>query len=336
MIPMQINIVGQRQMKRNNVLLRWYFFTVMLFLAAGAGYLWWKDALGPVDTSDRTTVPFAVMSGESVRDITTQLAKERLIRSPTAFFILVRIFRFDSQLQAGAYRLNRGMDAGSVAEELRHGMSDVWVTIPEGWRNEEVALKFAQTLSIPESEFLSYATEGYMFPDTYSIPRSATAAGVAALLKDTFDKKVAALRVDSQKTGLTFPQVITLASIVEREGNSDDDRPVIAGILLKRLQAGWPLETDATLQFALGYQANAKTWWKKEVTEDDKRLASPYNTYMHVGLPPGPIANPGLSSIQAVIYAKPTAYWYYIHDRKGAVHFAKTLEEHNANIKNYL
>lgn len=144
------------------------------------------------------------------------------------------------------------------------------------------------------------------------------------------------MREDAKMSGLTLDEVITLASIVEREGRTADDRPIIAGILLKRLKADWPLQADATLQYALGYQAREKTWWKKALTNDDKNFRSPYNTYLNPGLPPRPIANPGIESMKAVIYPKDTEYWYYLHDPTGAVHYAATIEEHNANVKTYL
>ena len=200
-----------------------------------------------------------------------------------------------------------------------------------------MAQKLNEELDIDSKEFLRMAKEGYMFPDTYLIPRTATSASIAQLFLDTFNKKVTAqMREDAQKTGLSFDQVITMASIVEREGRTNDDRPIIAGILLKRLQAGWPLQADSTLQFILGYQADQKTWWKKGVDSADKLLNSAYNTYRNVGLPPAPIANPGLASIKAVIYPSDSPYWFYLHDDKGVVHYAKTLEEHNANIEKYL
>jgi UPF0755 protein len=129
---------------------------------------------------------------------------------------------------------------------------------------------------------------------------------------------------------------MVLASLVEREGRTAKDRPVIAGILLRRLKADWPLQVDATLQYALGYQASDKTWWKKELTDDDKKINSPYNTYMNTGLPPQPICNPGMESIQAAIYPTSSEYWYYIHDPTGAVHYARTIAEHEANVAKYL
>ena len=144
------------------------------------------------------------------------------------------------------------------------------------------------------------------------------------------------MREDAKKTGLTWNEVITLASIVEREGRSDEDRPVIAGILLKRLKADWPLQADATLQYVLGYQAFEKSWWKKSLTATDKTVQSPYNTYRNPGLPPAPISNPGLASIKAVVYSKESDYWFYLHDNDGRIHYARTLEDHNSNIAAYL
>lgn len=315
-------------------------FLALLGLAAAVGLgsvLWWRDAVSAVDREDSTPQIFVVKRGEGVKSIAARLASSGLIRSPTGFYLLVKLMRIDGDLQAGDFRLNPSMDAASIARELTHGTLDVWVTTLEGWRVEEVAAKLTKELDIPESEFVKVAREGYMFPDTYLIPRDATVGAVASLFTTTFEKKVdETLRADAKKTGLPFDEVMTLASIVEREGRTDEDRPVIAGILRKRLEADWPLQADATVQYALGYQGGEKTWWKKYLTEDDKKVRSAFNTYVNTGLPPHPIANPGLSSIKAVMYPKETDYWYYLHDPEGGVHYAKTLEEHNRNIAQYL
>lgn len=311
------------------------FFVVSALV--GGGWFWWHDALSPVDTLDATSQIFVVNRGEGVKTIAVRLAGQRLIRSSTGFYLLVKLMRIERNIQAGDFRLNRSMDAKTVAGELTHGILDVWVTTLEGWRVDEIAFKLAKELEIPESEFAKVAREGYMFPDTYLIPRDATVGAVAAMLRATFDQKIDdALRRDVKKTGLTLDEVVTLASIVEREGRTDEDRPVIAGILLKRLNADWPLQADATLQYALGYQVGEKTWWKKALADEDKKIKSAFNTYLNPGLPPGPIANPGIDSIRAVIYPKETDYWYYLHDTQGGVHYAKTLEEHNSNIAKYL
>ncbi len=314
---------------------------VLLFLVIGllcwAGYAWWQDGIQAVDSHDTKLALFAVHQGDGVKAIAANLANDHLIKSPTSFFILVKLLGIERDIQAGEFRLTRAMSADQIARELTHGISDIWVTTLEGWRVEEIATKLAKDLDIPEQEFLKVAREGYMFPDTYAVPKDATAGAIAQLMIDNFDKKVpAAMKRDATKVGLTFDEVITLASIVEREGNSDEDRPVIAGILLKRMKADWPLQTDATLQYALGYQSKEKTWWKKELFDEDKKLNSPFNTYKNTGLPKKPIASPGLAAIKAVLYPKQSDYWYYLHDPKGFVHFGKTLEDHEANIQKYL
>ncbi|OGG28851.1 hypothetical protein A2973_04495 [Candidatus Gottesmanbacteria bacterium RIFCSPLOWO2_01_FULL_49_10] len=325
-------------MKSNNsFVLRFTLLLLVIGIGIGGGILWWQDAVAPVDTRDPSPRIFVVHRGEGVKSIAARLSQERFIRSSTGFFLLVKFMRIERDLEAGDFRLNSAMDARAIAKELTHGILDVWVTTLEGWRVEEIASKLAKDLNIPETEFLKYAREGYMFPDTYLIPRDATPAAIAAMFRTTFDVKVPPqFHIDVKKTGLSFDEVIVLASIVEREGRTDEDRPVIAGILLKRLKADWPLQTDATLQYALGYQVYEKTWWKKVLTNDDKKIASPYNTYLHPNLPPKPIANPGLASIKAVIYPEDSNYWYYLHDPRGSAHYARTIEEHEQNIASYL
>lgn len=317
--------------------IRYLLLIIVILLSSGGGWFWWRDALMPVDPKDITSDRFVVERGEGVKNIAARLAGQRLIRSSTGFYLLVKFMGIEHTLQAGDFRLNRSMDAKTIAQELTHGMLDVWVTTLEGWRVEEIAAKLNKELDIPESQFLKVAKEGYMFPDTYLIPRDATVGAIANLFRFTFDEKIHTLfQNDAKKTGLSFSEVIILASIVEREGRNEEDRPVIAGILLKRLKSDWPLQADATLQYALGYQTEERSWWKKSLFDEDKKIISEYNTYLHSGLPPGPIANPGLSSIKAVIYPKETDNWYYLHDAKGGVHYGKTLEEHNENSVKYL
>lgn len=307
----------------------------VLFL--GLGLLWWKESLSPVNPTDKTPKIFVIRRGEGVREIAWRLKKEGLIKNQVAFFLLVKKIGIDQNLQAGDFRLSLSMDAETIAQTLTRGMLDVWLTLLEGWRNEEIALKLAGELLLPESEFLKYAQEGYMFPDTYLIPKDATASAVVKILRDNFDKKLTSqLQEEALKKGLTKEEVVILASIVEKEASGEEDRGIIAGILLKRLKKGWPLQADATIQYALGYQPEERTWWKKNLTEADKKIKSAYNTYLNPGLPPEPICNPGLASIGAVIYPQETDYWYYLHDKEGKVHSAKTIEEHEENIAKFL
>jgi len=325
-------------MKSNNTLsIRMGVFITVIILIIGGCFLWWNDAIAPFDPTDTVPVTFSVSEGDNVREIASNLASQRLIRSPIGFYLLVKLMGIERQIQAGEFRLQRTMSSSIIAKELTHGMMDTWVTILEGWRIEEISTKLAKEFDIPEKEFLNVAQEGKMFPDTYRVPKDASAAAIATLLKENFLKKITPKMLeDMKKENMTLDEVIILASIVEREGKTEVDRPVIAGVLLNRMEKGWPLEADATLQYSLGYQTKEKTWWKKELTDDDKLIDSPYNTYKNTGLPPGPIANPGIQAITSVIYPKRTDYMFYLHDVKGNVHYARTLVEHERNIETYL
>ncbi|MFC1626575.1 endolytic transglycosylase MltG [Patescibacteria group bacterium] len=317
--------------------IRFTIFMIVLIIGIVGSWIWWNEGISPVNSQNSVPVRFIIKNGETIRSIATRLEEQDLIRSSTAFFILVKVKKIDSKIQAGEFRLNQTMDANIIADELTHGIVDKWITTLEGWRVEEIAMKLSKELDIPEREFLNVAKEGYMFPDTYLVPKTASAAAIVAMLQNTFNEKITeTMKRDVEKTGLTFDEVVILASIVEREGRSDIDRPMIAGILLNRLRADWPLQTDATVQYALGYQSRDKVWWKQNLTYDDLEINSSYNTYKYTGLPPAPISNPGLGSIRSVIYAEDSAYWYYLHDLQGNVHYAETLEGHNANIEAYL
>lgn len=309
----------------------------LLFIIGLTGFLWWKQAITGVNPTDKTNVTFVIRKGETARTVAERLHSLKLIRSPVAFFLIARFGGVGDNLQAGEFNINPAMDLWLIAKTLTHGTSDTWITIPEGWRNEEIALELTQKLSIPESEFLKKAKEGYMFPDTYLVPKEASAASVVDLFLGNFQKKIGPNIIEqAAKKGLNIDKLITIASLVEREGRHDADRPIIASIILNRLGIGMKLDIDATIQFALGYQSAEKTWWKKNLTLDDINLNSAYNTYNNSGLPPGPISNPGLESIMAVVNAPQTDYLFYISDSQGNIHPAKTIEEHNANIAKYL
>lgn len=306
-------------------------------LVALIGWLWWKDALSAVDSTVSESEIFVVAPGESIRTVATKLKNQKLIKDQIGFFLLVKLTGRDQEIQAGDFRLSRSMTAEEILEGLTHGTLDVWVTLLEGWRKEEIALKLTQDLSIRESDFLPYAKEGYMFPDTYLFPKDASGSAIATILRSTFESKITQdIKNGIEAQGLTVDEGVILASIVEREGKTDVDRPMIAGILLNRLRDDWPLQVDATLQFALGYQANEKSWWKKSLYAEDKLIESPYNTYKYAGLPPGPICNPGLAALQAVAFPQESSYRYYLHDTTGQVHYAQTLDEHNQNIRQFL
>lgn len=294
---------------------------------------WWGIQLAPVSSNTESKI-ILIEKGESVTEIADKLKKEGLIKSQLAFSLYVRQANITTKLQAGRFKLNPSMSTPEIVKGLQGNPAEKWITFPEGLRVEEMAQKLDREFGIEEKEFLKPAKEGYMFPDTYLFAPDVTAKQVADKLKETFELKFSDdLRIKIKAQGLTDEEGIILASIVEREARSDNARTEVASILLKRFKIGMGLNADATLQYILGFQEEEKSWWKKHLIKEDKKVDSPYNTYLYRGLPPAPICNPGLSSLKAVANAdSSTPYLYYYHDSKGNSHYAKTLEEHNANI----
>lgn len=316
-------------------------FSILISLAfiiiIGFGLFFFEGTL-PVDKTNKDSKIFVVEIGEGSKSIINKLWQENLIRNKLTFYGILLQLNIRDQIQAGDYRLSPSMSAYEIAKELTHGTLDRWITIIEGWRKEEIADKVAAEFKIPAIEIINNSNEGYLFPDTYLIPKDATSGALIEILENNFKNKFNdQLKLKISKLGLTELEAITLASIVEREARFEQDRVEVASILLKRLNEGIPLQADATVQYALGYQADQKSWWKRSLTFEDLRINSIYNTYVNPGLPPAPISNPGLSSLKAVANAKPkTPYLFYVSDINGKLHYARTLQEHNNNIDRYL
>ena len=275
-----------------------------------------RQAFLPVSNDDKS-IDFIIPKGSSVSIIGKNLEKAGLIKNAIVFKFYVQVTNSQNKIQAGEFQLASSFTLSQILDKLKKGPSEIWVTIPEGLRREEIATKFTTTLAKDEEftkEFLTLAKdkEGYLFPKT------ATATQIVNKLTSTFNKKI---------SDVTYKQVI-MASMLERETFADSEKPIVAGILYKRIKNDWPLQVDATLQYIKG------EW--EPVYSIDKELNSPFNTYKNLGLPPSPISNPGLSSIEAAISPEESDYWYYIHDNDAKIHFARTLEEHNANIAKYL
>lgn len=317
-------------------------FLLALLLMIIGSFFWWNNAHRPVNPGDKTTKIFVVPKGQGISQISQKLKREGLIKSSLAFQILVVKAGLLGKIQAGDFRLSPSMDLTQIMTLLQHGSLDIWVTLPEGWRNEEIAEALQEKLGIPTGEFLRLAREGYLFPDTYLFPKEATAAAVVNIMRANFEQRFdSSLRQEAQKKGFSTEQVVILASMVEREAKDENDRPLVAGILRKRLNEEMPLQVDATVQYVIANLRcqNPKVkcgWWPKKLTKEDLKINSPYNTYLNPGLPPTPIANPGLAAIKAVIYPQDSDFWYYLSDRQGQMHYAKTLAEHNKNIEKYL
>jgi len=325
-------------LKKFKVLL-FYCFVVLLFV--GISDFWFQWAIAP-RTLKKDEKIFVIQRGESTSSIIRRLYKEGLIKSPLALNLLLYKEGLTNKIQAGDFKLSSNMNSLEIAKNLTHGTIDYWLTIIEGWRAEEIARKINSKFQISDSKFINEVKkyEGFLFPDTYLIPKNAADKTIIQVLRSNFDKKTNFLLSDMQKNNLSLKEVITLASIVERESKKEEDRPIVAGILIKRWRNNWPLQADATIQYAVAnvrcQMLNVKCNWWAKVTKKDLKINSPYNTYLHLGLPPTPICNPSLSAIKAVVYSKQTNYWYYLSDQKGKIHFAQTLKEHGQNIRKYL
>lgn len=295
------------------------FVLVILFLGS---FLYIKTLLLPPSTNSEK-VSFMINKGSSVSLIGNNLQKNGLIKNSTVFRLYVQLTGTQNKIQAGEFDLSKNLTVDQIIEKLKKGPTEILVTIPEGLRKEEIAEKYKLSLNKDDSfvkEFLllTNGKEGYLYPESYLFPQTASPAQIVNRMIKTFDAKV---------KDVSYKQLI-MASMLERETFADSEKPIVAGILYKRIENDWPLQVDATLQYIKG------NW--KPVYSVDKELDSPFNTYKNLGLPPSPICNPSLSSIEAAISPEDSDFWYYIHDNDAKIHFAKTLEEHNLNINEYL
>lgn len=318
-----------------------------------SGFGWWKWATAPVNPDDKEVVAFTIEKGEPVREIAKRLRIERLVRDPIAFFLVVKRLGIEEEIQAGRYNLDRSKNTYELAWALTSGSFDIRVTIPEGWRSEEI-LTYLKNQPFDNKEKWTLPltaweeSEGYLFPDTYFFSPQMAPEEVRERFGENFDKRVRVGLVEEfRNSQMSLDEILILASLVEREVKTESDRPVVSGILLKRLKSEWSLDVDASVQYAVatvdcregrerGEEAVEKCDWWPEVRGEDLEIDSPYNTYRYKGLPPTPIANPGLASIKAVLNPVETDYWYYLSDSSGKIHYARTLEEQNANIERYL
>lgn len=309
---------------------------IVLFIAIlVTTVFWWQNGISPVNPGSKNSVIFVVEKGDGVREISNRLKAKSLIKSPIAFFLMVKKLGLDKKIEAGDFRLNQSMTAQTIAENLTHGTLDIWITIPEGKRATEIAEILKEKIPTYNSswENILISNEGYLFPDTYLIPKDADIGMIVKQMRGTFDQKLATVNTNNSK--LTKQQIVILASLIEREAITDNEKSTIAGILTNRLDAGIALQVDATIQYAKGQNSLNKKWWEPVTLEEYRSISSNYNTYLIQGLPPGPISNPGLEALRAAANPEDTDYLFYLHDKNRQIRYAKTLNEHNANIEKY-
>jgi len=295
--------------------------------------------VSPVTPNSTQKIEFITLKGEGLDQITSNLKKQGLIRSSYAAKLLILTKGISKDIQAGYFYLSPGSSLGEIILSLTEASNkQIWITIPEGLRREEIALIVENSFSNIRAQDFLLATkdlEGQLFPETYALDPDSSVQTVVKKLTDQFDKVIEDLSIPSSDLNFT----LILASLLEREASNPSETLEIAGILKKRLKAGWPLQIDATVQFVMANQRCKQldcNYWANNISKDDLETPSPYNTYKYLGLPPGPIANPGLEAIKASFLSTSSDYWFYLHDSNGQIHYAKTLEDHNQNICTYL
>ncbi|TSC58098.1 MAG: UPF0755 protein [Candidatus Peregrinibacteria bacterium Greene0416_19] len=317
--------------------------------------IWYKWELRPVDADDQVGMAVQIPSGSSVRSIAAILTDKHLVRSRLTFTLYARIHRVQGEMKAGGFFLRPSMSTPEIITVLRRGFSEASVvTIPEGYTVKDIdrllsergltkpgeVLTCARTCDVSSFAFLPSAAgwatragkaEGYLFPDTYFVVQEQMTAQsfLERMLGNFRTRVVKGLADDLKASKRSLTDIVTMASLIEEETRTDEERPLVAGILWKRFDRTIGLQVDAAVRYILEKP-------KGSITQEDLQLNSPYNLRKYRGLPPGPIANPGLASIKAALHPKDNPYYYYLHGTDGAIHYAVTNDEHNENRRKYL
>lgn len=306
------------------------FATVILIAVGYTLYL-----LAPTSLSGEK-IRFVIPLESKQEDIISRLTTEKFIRSEKLFTFLTGLIHYPGAIEPGAYLLSRRMTLLEIANTLLYKPYQKWIVLVPGLRKEQVAQRLEKKFSWSEEktkEFLSEAKEGYLFPDTYLIPVDEKGADVAKRMIARFNEKFdAQMQKDLLTQNVRIDTAVKIASLIERESGSDEDKALIAGIIWNRLDKGMKLQIDAATQYIIG---TGKDWWPI-VRPENHKIDSPFNTYIYKGLPQTPIANPGFASMKAAVHPVETDCFYYLHDRGKNIRCSKTYEEHLQNIETYL
>lgn len=327
------------------------FFIVLIIVIS---WVWFSYQINVRPSSDKTNIIFFINEGEGVNQISEKLSQQGLIKNKLAFETSIWLWGKENKIIAGRHNLNKNITIRQLTRIITTNPAyrEVEIRIIEGWNSQKIASYLEEQGLFKAEEFLNYITatdaglienypvlndlpfgkslEGYLHPDTYRVYYDATPANVVRKMLGNFEQKLTPdLREEIARQNKTFFEVITLASIVEKEVATEEDQKIVAGIFLKRLRDNYPLQSDATVNYITGKGLVQPSF-------DDTKIDHPYNTYKYVGLPPGPIANPGLASIMAVIYPNNTPYYYFLTTPDGQVIYSKTYGEHLVNKRKYL
>ncbi len=330
---------------------------IMALTAAGALFYLWNN-LRPMPAGNPAEV--TITKGMSAKAVSTELEEKGIIRNGTLFSYYLKLKKEGSRFQAGIYELSPGMERDEIIAKLNSGdiiqAETVKFTIPEGFTVEQIADKLAKENLVDKQKFLAlvnenrrwgdvesmqslpqeatklkYRLEGYLFPDTYEVKTGSTEEEIILRLLSELDRKLTKLpegwEAALEQSGLSFHEMMTAASLVEREVIVDEERPMVASVIFNRIAQKMRLQIDATVQYVLDEQ-------KERLLNSDLEIDSPFNTYRNDGLPPGPIAAPSLDSIKAVLYPEKSDYLFYVTKKDGTQthYFAKTYKEHQKNI----
>ncbi|MFZ0447930.1 MAG: endolytic transglycosylase MltG [Desulfatiglandaceae bacterium] len=315
------------------------FFLLVISIAFGFGYY----LITPPGKGGHPKV-FQVREGVTLKAVARDLEAKGFIRSRVLFELWGRFKGYGSDIKTGEYLLSTSMPPSKIFNILMRGKSILYsVTIPEGYDRRHIAAVLAEENLVDERKFLALTgdpqlaeeygfsgpgLEGFLFPDTYEFSRGLAARAVIDVMVKRFRQAVAPLSARIRRCGMSLEEVVTLASIVEKETGRSEERPLIASVFLNRLKKKMRLESDPTVIYGLkSFTGNLR--------RKDLEHPSPYNTYLNRGLPPGPIASPGLESIKAVLFPARTDYLYFVSKNDGTHHFSKTLEEHNRAVRIY-
>ncbi|MDT8901048.1 endolytic transglycosylase MltG [Anaeroselena agilis] len=299
----------------------------------------------PVNASAGDAIMVVVKPGMATQAIGELLHDKGLIKNVLIFRVMAKMEGMEGSLQAGEYSFSKAMTVREIIGKLVRGETAYrQFTIPEGFTIDQIAALLEKNKLASAAKYkavaagyapydyirpaanVKYQAEGFVFPDTYRVAAGTSEAQLVKMMMSQFDSQFTpTMRERAAELGLSVREVVILASLVEKEAQLAAERPVIAGVFLRRLKLGMPLQSCATIQYILGYP-------KPELTVQDTEIPSPYNTYQNMGLPPGPIASPGLASIKAVLYPADTEYLYFFANKDGSHVFSRTYEEHLAAI----
>ncbi|HET9641299.1 MAG TPA: endolytic transglycosylase MltG [Candidatus Paceibacterota bacterium] len=292
-----------------------------------------RYASPPANFEGKTIVVIA--RGSTLPDVAHELVSAHVLAHPNSLRYLMRIAGLSGKIHAGPYLFEGPENIFVIAYRLSTGdwgLPPARITFPEGLTVREMASKIEDALPFVSAKaFLVAASssEGVLFPDTYVFPPDATAPLIVSTMRSTFDAKLAPLAGDIRASGRSLRDTVILASLIEKEARTTENRKLVAGILLNRLALGMPLQVDAVF----GYIFNRETY---SPSLADLKVNSPYNTYTHAGLPPGAIDNPGMDALLAAIHPADTKYLYYLTDKNGVMHYATTYQEHLLNQQKFL